>query len=181
MDLNYLSEEEAIARSLSRPKKIVERIKTVNTVENIKKLVNIEPKKEKKTKEYEIPKVEISKNIQRFDKKPRVYTENPYSYNAISLKKDKPDAIPDKSASELLVDPVYNTIGKFLGVDAIHDWNRYSDKVYAITEWAKAKTGKEDIGDLMNWIGKQAKLVPNMGAKEIDNLYLYARMYLNKL
>ena len=138
------------------------------------------PKVKVVEKHYEIPKVEVSKNIQKFDKKPRVFTENPYAYNSVSLKKFKVEATPSLSASELLTDPTYNTIGKFLGVDAIHDWNKYSDKVYAITEWAKARSGETKIEKLMSWIGKQAKLVPNMGAKEIDNLYLYARIYLNK-
>jgi len=177
----YITPEEAVDRFLTRPKKVVEKIRVLENNENKKELVNLETPEKKAEKEYKIPKAEVSKNIQRFDRKPRVYTENPYSFNAISLKKEKPSATPNKAASELLVDPVYNTIGKFLGVDAIHDWNRYSNKVYAITEWAKAKTGKGDIESLVRWIGNQAKSVPNMGTKEIDNLYLYARMYLNKI
>jgi hypothetical protein len=138
------------------------------------------PKTKVVQKHYEIPKIEVSKNIQKFDKKVKVYTENPFSYNAVSLKKDKPNATPNRSAQELLIDPTYNMIGKFLGVDAIHDWNRYSDKVYAITEWAKVKTGKNDLNNLIKWLGGQIKSTPDVGAKKIDSLYIFARMYLNK-
>ena len=156
-------------------------LKVIPTEEVLQEKVQYRnPKVKVVEKHYETPKIEISKNIQKFDKKPRVFTENPYSYNSVSLKKFKVEATPNQSASELLTNPTYNTIGKFLGVDAIHDWNKYSDKVYAITEWAKAKTGTDKLDKLMGWIGKQAKLVPNMGAKEIDNLYLYARIFLNK-
>jgi hypothetical protein len=131
--------------------------------------------------EYEVPEVELSQNIQKFDKRPRVYTQNPFAYNSVGSKKKNYDKeLPSKSSSELLTDVTYNTLGKFLGVDTIHDWNKYADKVYAITEWAKMKSGETKIEKLMDWLAKQSKLVPNMGAKEIDNLYLYAKLYLTK-
>jgi hypothetical protein len=130
--------------------------------------------------DYEVPKVELSKNIQKFDNRSKVYTENPYAYNTVALKKTKPNVSPSSSASEMITNPVYNTIGKFLGVDTIHDWEKYYDKVYAITEWAKVKSGEGDINKLMSWIGNKSRSLPNMGNKNIDNLYLFARLYLNK-
>lgn len=128
---------------------------------------------------YEAEKLELSKNIQKFDKKPKVYTENPYSYNSVALKKAQPVA-PTATAEEMITNPTYNTIGKFLGVDTVHDWNRYYDKVFTITEWAKLKSNTDNMGKLMKWISGKAKTVPNMGGNNIDNLYLFARLALNK-
>lgn len=137
-----------------------------------------EPKPE--VKEYEIPKVELAKNIQKFDKKPKVYTENPYSYNYVSLKKEKPSYPPTQSASEMITNPTYNLIGKFLGVDTVHDWNKDYQKVYTIIEWAKAKSGFDDREKLIKWISGQVKRVPSVGNKNIDNMYIFARLYLTK-
>lgn len=147
------------------------------------KKVDITGHLEAKPKKYEVKENEISQNIQKFDrkvKKLKVFTENPYSYNSVSLKREKAPVAPNQSASTLITDPVYNTIGKFLGVDTIHDWNRDYDKVYAIVEWAKAKSGEKNLGQLMRWIGSQARRVPNVGNKNIDNLYIFARLYLSK-
>ena len=124
-------------------------------------------------------KLELSKNIQKFDR-PRVYTENPYSYNAVSLKKETRVATPTATAEEMITNPTYNTIGKFLGIDTVHDWNRYYDKVFVITEWAKKKSGTDNMAKLMKWISGKARTVPSMGGKNIDNLYLFARLALGK-
>ncbi len=129
---------------------------------------------------YEVQKVELSKNIQKFDSKPRVLKENPFDWNTVALKKNKPSVTPNQSASDLITNPTYNMMGKFLGVDTIHDWNRYYDKIYAITEWAKLKSGEKDTNKLIGWVNGKAKSIPNMGMKEIDSLYLHARMFLNK-
>lgn len=142
-------------------------------------LRSLRDKPKEKPVEYKVEKKELSKNIQKFDKKPRVYTENPYSYNAVSLKK-RPDVTPTQSAEELLTDPTYNTMGKVLGVDTVHDWNRYYNKIYAITEWAKLKSGETEVGKIIKWVTDQSRRIPNMGAKEIDSLYLHARLYLIK-
>jgi hypothetical protein len=128
----------------------------------------------------DVPKVELSENIRRFDKKVKVYTENPYSFNAVSLKKNQPDVPPVQSASQMISNPVYNTVGKFLGLDTTHEWNKYYDKVYTIAEWAKVKTGTDNINSVIKWINSQAKRLPNIGAKNIDNLYLFARLYFSK-
>lgn len=135
--------------------------------------------KPKVKKEYEVEHKEVSKNIQAFDKRPKVYTENPFSYNSVSLKK-KTSSIPNVGAEEMITNPTYNTIGKFLGVDTIHNWNKEYNKVYAIAEWAKVKSGVQETGKLIDWIGKQVKKVPNVGNTNLDNLYLFARLYLSK-
>jgi hypothetical protein len=143
--------------------------------------ISLRSLKDKPTKqiEYETEEKELSKNIQAFDKRPKTITENPFSYNSISLKK-KTSTIPTSSASEMITNPTYNTIGKFLGVDTIHDWNKAFNKVFAIVEWAKVKSGEKETNKLMGWIGKQVKRVPNVGNTNLDNLYLFARLYLSK-
>ena len=155
----------------------------IPTEEVKKERVSVKGHLEAKPKQYEAEQKEVSKNIQKFDRKvrgPRVFTENPYSYNAVSLKKDRPDVAPTQSAQSLITDPVYNTIGKFLGVDTVHDWNKEYDKVYAIVEWARKESSKKDINGLIKWIGDKSNRIPNVGNKNIDNLYIFAGLYLNK-
>lgn len=124
-------------------------------------------------KEIKAPQVELSENIQKFDKKPRVYTQNPYDYNSISLKKTD-DLTP--SASEMVLNPVYNLAGKALGVDMAHDWNRYYDKVKILVDWAKKETGYSDANKISEWIYAQLKKAPSIGPRKIDDLYIYSRL-----
>lgn len=93
-----------------------------------------ENKKEAKKKVIKIKSVELSENIKKFDQKSRVAT-SPYDYNVVVVTK-KPDYTP--TADEMITDPVYNTIGKFLGVDTLHDWGKYSDKVKTLVEWNRS-------------------------------------------
>ena len=143
--------------------------------ETPKEKVSLKEKPKKEVKTYEVENVELSKNIQEFDKKPKVYTENPYGYNEVSLKKDRNPVPPTQTANEMILNPTYNAIGKFLGVDTVHDWNKSYDKVYMITEWAKKSVGDNKI-KIMRWISNQVKKLPNIGNKNIDNLYIFARM-----
>lgn len=154
----------------------------IPTDETIKEKISLQSLKDKpkiKQEEYEAPKLELSKNIQKFDRKPKVYTENPYSFNAVSLK-PKTSTIPTATAEQMITNPTYNIIGKFLGVDTVHDWNKCYDKVYAIAEWAKLKSGLNETNSLLRWISSKSKTIPNMGTRNIDNLYLFARLYLSK-
>lgn len=129
--------------------------------------------KPKKKIEYKVPEVNLSDNIRQFDEKPRVYTQNPHDYNSISLKKDLP-ATP--SASEMLVNPLYNKAAKALGVDTVHDWNRYYDKVATLVDWAKQETGYIEPEKIASWIYSQIKFAPSMGARKIDDLYIYSKL-----
>ena len=174
MDLKYISHEEAVDKFLARTRKPETPLKVVESEKAIKEPVSMEAPEPKKEKHYEIPKVSLSEDIQKFDKKPKVYTKDPYAYNSVSLEKKEKAVNP--GAEALLTNPIYNTIGKFLGVDMTHDWGRYADKVYVITEWAKTKTKSDDLNRLIKWIGDRAKSVPNLGNKVIDNLYIYARL-----
>lgn len=129
--------------------------------------------------QYEVEKKELSENIKRFDRKVRVYTGNPYSFNAVARKTDRPIAESTQTANQMITNPTYNTIGKFLGVDTVHDWGKYYDKVYTITEWAKQKVGDDKI-KIMKWLTQKIRQVPSMGAKKIDDLHIAARLETEK-
>lgn len=163
-------------------------LKVIPTVEVEREdisLRSLRDKPKEKPIQYEAEKFELSKNIQKFEKRVKVYTENPYSYNAVALRKDKP-VYPTLSADQLIVNPLYSSIGRFLGVDMRHDWSRYSDKVHLITEWAINETGNKRVENLMAWISKKAKTLPKVREEQempenaIDNLYLFAKLALNK-
>lgn len=124
--------------------------------------------------QYEAEKVVLSDNIQKFDKKPRVFTQNPYDYNSVSLHKNKDTYTP--SAEQMIADPTYNLAGKALGVDTVHDWNRDYDKVAKIVDWAREQTGLTDSEKLSSWIYAQLRNAPAMGGKRIDDLYIYSRL-----
>ena len=154
-------------------------LKEVPNKETPSEEVSLKSKPKKEATEYEAVKLEISKNIQKFDKKVKVHTESPYSFNSVSLKKREENYSTSQTATDLITNPTYNTIGKFLGVDTVHDWDRDCDKVFTIVEWAKQKVG-DDLNKIMKWLGQQSRTLPNMGTKTIDNLYIYARMKLNE-
>ena len=118
-------------------------------------------------RKYEIEKKELSKNIQAFDRRPRIYTENPYSFNAVSKK-----AAETPTASNMVTDPIYNAVGKALGIDMAREWDLYYDKVFTISEWAKKKAGT-DISKIIKVISDKSRSVPSMGAKRIDDLYIH--------
>jgi hypothetical protein len=66
-------------------------------------------------------------------------------------------------------------------VDTVLDWNKYSNKVFEIVEWAKYKSGESDLTKLLKWIGDKSKSVPSFGqAKRIEELYLFAHLELQK-
>jgi len=146
--------------------------------------VSVKGHLEAKPKQYEVEKIELSKNIQKFDKKPRVYTENPYSFNQVvkrMAEKKRASVVATQTSEQMITNPTYNTVGKFLGVDTVHEWNKYSDRVFEIVEWAKWKSGTDDLTKLIRWIGEKSRSVPSFGqAKRIEELYLFAHLELNK-
>ena len=126
--------------------------------------------KKVEVRKYEVDKKEISKNIQKFDQKRKVYTENPYSYNYVSLKKSQKIT---PTAEAMAASPLYNSVGKVLGLDTAKEWNQYYDKVYSIAEWAKKKVGNDDILKVIKFITDKSRTIPSMGARRIDDLYIH--------
>jgi hypothetical protein len=134
--------------------------------------------KPRKVKEIRAEKVELSDGIKRFDNRPRK-TASPFDYNTVALSR-KNDYMP--SADQMITNPTYNTVGKFLGVDTIHDWSKYSDKVKTLVDWAEIKTGKKDINAIMHFLNGALNAAPSFGMnnKRIDQLFLYAKLNMNK-
>lgn len=128
---------------------------------------------------HEAPKVELSDNIKRFDKKVKIHTSNPFAFNTVSKRQVRPITNTTQTASQMIVNPTYNSIGKFLGVDTIHDWGRYYDKVHYITEWAREKVGNDTL-KIMKYLTQKLNHTPTMGAKRIDDLHIAARLELEK-
>lgn len=147
--------------------------------EIVQEKVSLKSKPQAIQAKHETEKVELSENIKRFDKKVKVYTSNPYSYNAISKKTDRPTTSTSQTANQMITNSTYNSIGKFLGVDTLHDWGKYYDKVYLITEWAKSKVGDNNL-KIMKWLTNKLNYVPTMGAKRIDDLHIAARLEMEK-
>lgn len=126
--------------------------------------------KKVEVKHYEVEHKELSKNIQKFDKKPRVYTEDPYSFNSISLKKVQPVS---QTAEALISNPLYNQAGKILGVDTVHDWNLHYDKVQKIVDWAKKKVDSDKPEALFRFIYTKMNQIPSIGTSKLNDLYIY--------
>lgn len=103
--------------------------------------------------------------------KPKVYTEDPFSYNYVALKKSKVSDIPVPSVDQLVSVPLYNELGHLLGIDNVHDWAKYYDKVFTIAEWAKERSGYTDTSDVKKWIADNILGQPSLGAKNIENIY----------
>lgn len=130
--------------------------------------------KPKEVKEIVVEKKQLSKNIQDFDKRLR-NVASPFDFNSVSLAR-KVEYTP--TAGEMIANPTYNTVGKYLGVDTIHDWGQNYDKVKKLVDWAEEKTGKNDINSIMDFLNGALNAAPSFGMnhKKIDQLYLYARL-----
>jgi hypothetical protein len=139
--------------------------------------VNLAGKAVAPQKEIKIDRVELSKSIQSFDKKPRTRS---FDYNSISLGKKKSE-LPTPTVSQMMSDPTYNMVGKFLGVGT-HEWGQDYDKVHKVVEWAKTKSGAKSTEDIVRWISGALQVVPSLGMnhRKIDQLYLYSRLQQSK-
>lgn len=124
-------------------------------------------------KQYTAEKKEVSDNIKEFDARPRKVVS--YDYNTIALNRPRPVNL---TADQMLTDPLYNTIGKFLGVDTHHEWGKYYDKVEDLVDWAQDRTGKKDVESIMDFLNGALNAAPSFGMhhKRIDQLHLYAKM-----
>lgn len=107
----------------------------------------------------------------------RVYTYDPYSYNAISLKKNREDKYPvNANAGSMIADPVSNLIGKFLGINTKLEWSEQYDKVFEIVKWAREKTGKDDAPSLVEHIKKVINESPQMNNRRIDDIMVQVKL-----
>ena len=123
----------------------------------------------REAKPIKLEAVNLSNNIQKFDKKPRLVS-NPYNYNTISLKKAY-----EPTATQMISNPLYNTVGKMLGIDTVKEWNQFYDKVYKISEWARSKT-KGDLKQIIKFIDNKSRTIPTMSNRRIDDIYIHATL-----
>lgn len=150
-----------------------------STEETVQEKVSLKPKPQAIQVKHEAARVELSENIRKFDKKVKVHTQNPYAFNTVAKKIERPVTNTSQTATQMITNPTYNSIGKFLGVDTVHDWGRYYDKVYTITEWAKQKVGDNQL-KIAKWLTEKLNHTPSMGAKRIDDLYIAAKLDLER-
>ena len=158
-------------------------IKTIKSTESVPEKVSLAPPEPKKIVQYRVPKVELSEDIKNFDQKSRERrSTTPYDYNSVSLQRTTPIQT-SQTAFQMITNPVYNTIGKFLGVDTLHDWNSNYEKVETIVEWAKLKTGSDKIEKMLDFLNGASNFVPTFGMnhKKIDQIHLYAQLQLGNL
>lgn len=101
----------------------------------------------------------------------KLFTNDPYDYNTIALKKHK-EVKYTPTASEMVSNPLYNAVGKLLGLDMAREWNQLYDKVFTIAEWAKRNTKSQEITDILRTIEERIGEVPAMSGKRINDVYI---------
>lgn len=105
--------------------------------------------------------------------------QNPTSYNALSLKKMlKQKQVPENlpSSTMALLNPSANIVGKWLGIDATHEWNQYYDKVWDLYQWAKVTTNSNDPEKLIGFLKEKAEKTNNMNSRKIVDLHIYYQL-----
>lgn len=144
-----------------------------------KEEVSLKSPAKKEARTYVAEKLELSDGIKKFDLKISKKTVSPYDYNSISLNR-KP-SMNNRTATEMITDPLYNTVGKFLGVDTLHDWGKDYDKVETIVNWAKKKTGSDKISRLVDFLNGAYNFAPTFGInhRKLDQVHLIAKLQLS--
>ena len=118
--------------------------------------------------------------LEKKDEGVKVYTEDPFSYNYISLNKSKVDKLPLPVLEAVKTDPVYFAVGRALGVENAHDWPKYYDKIFTIAEWAKERTQSKDPETVLKWVENASNYAPSMGSKKINDLYNHMVISMQK-
>lgn len=148
------------------------------TEEIVQEKVSLKPKPKAIQVKHEITKIELSENIKKFDHKVKVHTQNPYAFNTVAKKKVQ-SITQTQTATQMITDPMYNSIGKFLGVDTIHDWGQFYDKVFTVTEWARKKVGNDNF-KIRKWLTTKLNNTPSMNEKRINDLYIAAQLEMGR-
>lgn len=144
-------------------------------ISSVPEQVNLKSEPTEKPKEFKVDRPTLSENIQAFDKKPRVFTKNPFGYEEV-----RKGSQQTPTSDQMIATPLYNTVGKMLGVDVVHNWGMDYDKVYEITQLAKEKTGIKNEEKLQQWIYKKAQSIPNVSGKKITDLLMYLKLMNNE-
>lgn len=154
-------------------------LKTVSPEPSTQERVSLKSPEPKKQKEIKLDRVELSDNIRAFDKKPRVYTSNPYSRDQV-LKGMKTQVSLTPTAEQAVLNPLYNRVGHILGVDMAREWNMSYDKVVEIVSLARNISKIEDDAKLAEWIFNRTRESSSMYGKRITDVLVNLKMNVNK-
>lgn len=146
-------------------------IQIIDSPEVEKTPVSLKAKPKEKPQKVVVEKVELSERIVQFDKKKRESSNNPYSYNFVAQKIKQ-----SQTANQAITNPLYNFVGKYLGVDTRHDWDLFYDKIVSIADWAKHKSGENDVSKVISWLGRKSKSSHSISGNAINDLYLFSKL-----
>lgn len=136
--------------------------------------LSLKDRERKAPKEVVIEKNELPESIRKFDEK--LGKEKPKREWYDSVVQNNIKYTP--TASEMITNPTYNTVGKFLGVDTLHEWNKQYMKVHNIVQWAQKKSGANSTEKLLNFLSGAVASVPAFGMyhRKLDQLHLAAKL-----
>lgn len=150
-------------------------LKIIQSEEVLQEKLSLRSAKPKtKPVDYKVEKKEVSNNIKKFDERIKVHKKSPYEYNSVSLEQRR-TATASPSASDMAANLTYNLVGKSLGIDTSKEWNQYYDKIYRIVEWAKTHAKTKDTAKLIKFVADLGRRVPTMGARRVDDIYIYTK------
>lgn len=118
-------------------------------------------------------KITESKSFEKYDKivlKSKSEVEETKTVNNVGPK--------TPTLYSIILNPVYNTVGKFLGIESISDWRENHQKVMTITDWASEKSKSKDMAGLVTWLDNELNKAPSFGMnhKRIDQLYMWIKL-----
>ena len=105
-----------------------------------------------------------------------VFTTDPFSSEFVAKKQAEYKEKIMPSAQQIVATPFYNHIAKFLGIDTTREWNKYYDKVFMISEWARERSSFDDEEKVVAWISEVLGNTPSIGATKLDDLYIRLTM-----
>ena len=152
----------------------------VETEQPIQERVSLAPPTQKKRQEYVAERADLADSIKKFDEKASKYKhQGPYDYNVVSLR-DKNELPTSMTPYEMLTNPLYNTVGKFLGVDTLHEWGKQYNKLDKILSWAVKKTGTKNVNRIIDFLNGASNFAPTFGAdhQRIDQVHLMAKLQM---
>jgi hypothetical protein len=145
---------------------------TIQTPEVKQEAVDITGHLAKEPAVRQAPRGKLSATIRDFDKKVK-QGKNPFAFNTVVLAKKPVTLSP--SAEQMIVNPLYNQVGRLLGIDTKREWSMYYDKIFHLAQWAQSKAG-QDVEQVIKFLMEQSNHAPAMGAKRIDDLYIYSKL-----
>lgn len=102
---------------------------------------------------------------------PKVYTENPFSYNYVAKQQSKVNDLSVPGRDDVVANSDYSLVGKMMGLKTAEDWNKNYDKIFTIAEWAKERSGLKDPNEIVQWIQNMKKYNIPLGSTKMEIIY----------